>query len=110
TLHLPPHWYPPEIFRLERPRTYLNCVSRSQRGQCPAGSARSLLDEIENAVPIDHLASRCGKRRFVVAMGRICPEKGFHLALDAAARAGAPMFLAGSVFPYEDHRRYFQEQ
>jgi hypothetical protein len=26
TLHLPPAWYPPEIFCLRRPQTYLHCV------------------------------------------------------------------------------------
>jgi glycosyltransferase involved in cell wall biosynthesis len=45
-----------------------------------------------------------------VALGRICPEKGFHLALDAARRARVPLLLAGSVFPYPEHRRYFEEE
>src|SRR5947209_15915404 len=30
TLHLPPDWYPDEVFRLRRPNWFLNCVSRSQ--------------------------------------------------------------------------------
>lgn len=38
TLHLHPSWYPPEVFRLDRPGTYLNCVSPLQRRDCPAGS------------------------------------------------------------------------
>lgn len=29
TLHLPVQWYPPEIFRIGRRRTFLQCVSRS---------------------------------------------------------------------------------
>jgi glycosyltransferase involved in cell wall biosynthesis len=43
-------------------------------------------------------------------MGRICPEKGFHLAIDAAQVAGVPLVLAGQVFPYETHQKYFAEQ
>ncbi len=42
-------------------------------------------------------------------MGRICPEKGFHIALDAAREAGVPLLLAGGVFAYPEHRRYFAE-
>jgi glycosyltransferase involved in cell wall biosynthesis len=46
---------------------------------------------------------------YVVAIGRICPEKGLHLAVDAAEKAGMPLHLAGKVFPYADHIRYWRE-
>jgi len=45
-----------------------------------------------------------------MSLGRICPEKGFHHALDAAALAGIPLLSAGQAFPYQDHERYFTEQ
>ena len=38
TLHVPPDWYPPEVFQLDRPNTYLHCVSASQRARCPHGA------------------------------------------------------------------------
>ena len=107
TLHLPPGWYPPEVFRLERPDIHLHCVSRSQRRACPSGAR--LLPEIENGVPTGVLRPR-RKRQFAVALGRICPEKGFHLALEAAGRAGMPLLLAGEVFRYHAHLRYFREE
>src|SRR5205085_11918601 len=53
---------------------------------------------------------RHAKRNFVLALGRVCPEKGFHLALDAAERAGVPLLIAGQVFPYPAHQAYFAEQ
>lgn len=108
TLHLPPSWYPPEVFRLRRPRTYLQCVSPAQRRACPPGAA--LLPDIENGVPTEALTARHAKRRFVMMLGRICPEKGFHLGLDAAARARMPALLAGEVFRYEAHERYFRQE
>jgi glycosyltransferase involved in cell wall biosynthesis len=43
-------------------------------------------------------------------MGRVCEAKGFHLALDAAARAGAPLLVAGAVHAFPEHVRYFEEQ
>jgi glycosyltransferase involved in cell wall biosynthesis len=41
-------------------------------------------------------------------LGRICPEKGIHLALDAAKTARVPLILAGDVFPYREHLDYFK--
>jgi glycosyltransferase involved in cell wall biosynthesis len=105
TLHLPPAWYPPEIFCLRRPQTYLHCVSPAQRRACPATAV--LLPDIENDVPVEALRARHAKRHFALMLGRICPEKGFHLGLDAAERAHLPALLAGEVFRYETHEQYF---
>ncbi|MCZ7678225.1 MAG: glycosyltransferase [Sandaracinaceae bacterium] len=38
----------------------------------------------------------------------MCEEKGYHLAIEAARRAGAPPVLAGRVFDYPAHRLYFE--
>jgi glycosyltransferase involved in cell wall biosynthesis len=108
TLHLPPEWYPPAIFHPERPLTFLHCVSAAQRARCPAGAR--LLPDVPNGVALDDLAARHARRRFALALGRICPEKGFHLALDAAKRAGVPLLLAGQTFPYEAHETYFARE
>jgi len=105
TLHLPPDWYPGWIFSLDRPRTWLHCVSSSQQAACPPSSI--LLPYVANGVPIDRLRTHVRKRGYALALGRVCPEKGYHLALDAAARAGLPVLLAGEVFRYRDHELYF---
>jgi glycosyltransferase involved in cell wall biosynthesis len=68
------------------------------------------LEPIENGVPVDALAARHAKRRFALVLGRICPEKGIHLAIEAAKRADMPLLIAGEVFPYDAHRRYFTEE
>ena len=108
TLHLPPSWYRPEVFHSARRNVYLHCVSRSQHGTCPAGAR--LLPEISNGVPARALECRCRKRSFAVSLGRICPEKNVHVALDAGRRARVAVLLAGQVYPYEAHERYFREQ
>jgi glycosyltransferase involved in cell wall biosynthesis len=108
TLHLPPSWYPGSVFALERPDTYLHCVSDSQRRACP--SSPLLLPTIPNGVDVDHFRHRWRKRGFVAALGRICPEKGFHFAIDAARRARVSLRLAGRVFPYEAHQQYFDRE
>lgn len=106
TLHLPPAWYPSEVFRLTRPDTHLICVSNSQLRECPPGA--QIHRVIDNGVHLDRYRPARTKGRYVVALGRICPEKGFHLALDAATHCGLPLILAGTVFGYAAHQEYFQ--
>jgi glycosyltransferase involved in cell wall biosynthesis len=106
TLHLPPSFYPASVFSLQRPRTWFTCVSQSQLNACP--DSPLLSGWIGNGVPLD-LYSPGEPDNYVLAMGRICPEKGFHLALDAADLAGVPLHLAGKLYPYPDHIRYWKE-
>ncbi|MBX6425875.1 MAG: glycosyltransferase [Variibacter sp.] len=109
TLHLPTAWYPSDALTPQRPDTWLNCVSRSQQAACP--ESPSLLAPIANGVPVRELAAGVhARRRFALAIGRICPEKGYHLALAAARRAECPLLLGGDVWDCEAHRRYFAEQ
>lgn len=108
TLHLPIECYSKKIFHLNRPETYLNCVSRHQWQSLPRSlSVRGFID---NGVPIPSEPTPHKKRGFVAALGRICPEKGFHLALRAARKAGMPLFLAGELFRYPAHEAYFQKK
>jgi glycosyltransferase involved in cell wall biosynthesis len=107
TLHLPPEWYPPEVFHLQRPETWLHAVSPSQHRACPPCPA--LLPPIENGVPLGLLHLPLARRRFALVLGRICPEKNQHAALEAGTRAGMPVLLGGQVFPYEAHERYWQD-
>jgi glycosyltransferase involved in cell wall biosynthesis len=109
TLHLPPDWYPKHIFEMNRRHFQLNCVSWSQYRRCPASP--HLTKPIANGVEVSKFAGApARKRTFALALGRVCPEKGFHHALDAARIAGIPLLLAGQVFPYDAHLRYFDEE
>jgi glycosyltransferase involved in cell wall biosynthesis len=107
TLHLPLAWYPPEALRLARPDLWLVPVSQDQVRRGPPLARLSA--PIENGVDVE-LFQPGRKRRFALALGRICPEKGFHLALDAARTADVALLLAGAVYPYADHQRYFAEE
>jgi glycosyltransferase involved in cell wall biosynthesis len=107
TLHLPPDLYPECIYRGEHPGLFLHCVSQAQHHHCPARD--NLLAPIENGVEIP-APSAIRRRDFALSLGRICPEKGYHLAIDAARMAGVPYFIGGEAFPYEAHLRYLAEQ
>jgi CelD/BcsL family acetyltransferase involved in cellulose biosynthesis/glycosyltransferase involved in cell wall biosynthesis len=106
TLHLWPDVYPAHIFTAGRPNLHLLCVSEAQRRACP-GTARPLL--IRNGVNLRELTPEQPKDGFVLVLGRICPEKGFHVAIDAAKAAGLRVVIGGAVFPHESHLRYFDE-
>src|SRR5438045_2285662 len=85
-------------------RSWFSCVSRAQAREL--SDLEHLIATIENGVEVHRTANK-HRRRFAAGLGRICPEKNFHAALDAAAAAHTPMLLAGRVFAYPDHEAYF---
>lgn len=109
TLHLPRSSYSDGDLRRPRPNVWMNCVSATQRhtfADIPA-----VIATIENGAPIDPEAPvPMHARRFALWLGRICPEKAVHEAIEAAARADTPLLIAGRTYPYESHVRYFEEQ
>jgi glycosyltransferase involved in cell wall biosynthesis len=108
SLHLPLSWYADEVLHPQRPLTWLQPVSRHQAHGAPEGVR--LLAPIENGVAENPFARVARKRNFALVLGRICPEKGFHDAIAAARAANMPLLIAGEVFAWETHRRYFDEQ
>lgn len=108
TLHLRPDLYSKEALFPERPGTWLHCVSAAQHRGCPPGMP--LLDPVPNGVDLEAFGPRGVKEEFALCLGRICPEKGFHLAVDAAKEADVDLLLGGDVFPYPAHQRYFAEE
>ena len=66
-----------------------------------------MLGFVENGVDLS--SGPHARRNYALALGRICPEKGFHFALRAAAIARSPLLLAGEVFPYPYHQDYFRK-
>lgn len=108
TLHLPLEWYSQNALRPDRPDTHLHCVSASQRKRCRHDAA--FLPDIENGVDADRFRIRISKRNYAISLGRICPEKGFHIAMDASKKAKIPFMLAGRVFPYANHMKYFSDE
>jgi glycosyltransferase involved in cell wall biosynthesis len=108
TLHLPFDWYPPELFR-PRPNLDFNVVSEWQRASL--SSRVALRATIPNGVDLcEWRPAREPAGGYVLCLGRICHEKGFDIALRAARAARVPLVLAGEVFAYPEHERYFSEQ
>lgn len=107
TLHLPIAWYPAQAWTFRQPVQFC-CVSQSQWRTRPRDLDGAMV--IENGVALPALDFEVQRENFALALGRICPEKNAHEALDAGTRAGVPVLLGGQVFPYPAHRRYFDEE
>jgi glycosyltransferase involved in cell wall biosynthesis len=103
TIHLPPSWYSRKSFEFP---VHLVWVSRDQRNASHCGKG----DLIPNGVRLDRFYAEGSRESYIVALGRICPEKGYHLALDAANACGRQLRLAGQVFPYSEHQHYFKRE
>lgn len=112
TLHLPPEWYPRAALHPARGNTFLHAVSEAQdRALRPLADPRAVLAPIANGVPVAALgAARHARRGFALTLGRLCPEKGQHIALDAAHRAGIKLLVAGAAFPYSAHEDYVRRE
>ncbi len=108
TLHLPPGWYPGAALSPARPRTYLHCVSAAQHRALPPHVAA--LPPIPNGVDVAALSAvRHARRAYAITLGRICPEKGQHAALQAAHRAGIGLLIGGIAYAYPAHQAYLAE-
>jgi len=105
SLHLPLSWYKEDALRPSRPNTALVCVSKTQR-RCAAPDVR-ITAVVPNGVDVANVGSTRGKGSYALMLGRICPEKAPHLAIEAAERAHMELFIAGTVFDYPEHRQYF---
>lgn len=106
TLHLPIEWYPNAAWT-RFPRYRFCCVSASQRRTCPPALPACV---IENGVPLPPIPADSPRRNYALVLGRICPEKNQHEALEAGTRAGLPVWLAGQVFPWREHQEYFRRK
>jgi glycosyltransferase involved in cell wall biosynthesis len=107
TLHLPITLY--NIDLLNACTAHYVCVSLSQRSQC-LGIKRLLTQIVPNGVFIPSAIHRKENPKFAFSLGRICPEKGYHLAIDAAKKACVPLIIAGEVFNYTDHIKYYNAE
>jgi glycosyltransferase involved in cell wall biosynthesis len=108
TVHLPRHFYPPASFKSVSTNVTFSCVSQSQ-AQTFSGLERKM-EVVPNGIALDRFRPNFGERSGLLWLGRICEEKGPHLALDIAARSGLPIILAGQVYPFSYHQEFFKRE
>ena len=113
TLHLPRSFYPAQSFENVAPNVSFNCVSNSQAASF--ADLDNMLSVVPNGIALDRFDQSVGSqagsaKKGLLWLGRICEEKAPHLALQIAERAGLPITLAGQVYPFSYHQRYFERE
>jgi glycosyltransferase involved in cell wall biosynthesis len=86
------------------PHVHFNAISDHQRRGL---GGLKVVDTIHNAVDPDRYTYREDKQDYLAFLGRIIPEKGVHVAIDAADRAGLPLKIAGRIERTDAGREYF---
>jgi glycosyltransferase involved in cell wall biosynthesis len=90
----------------------LVAISKSaQQQEQKKGFPLNIVAVIHHGIPIKNVMPSIHPANFFVWLGRMVPEKGAHLAIEAAKKAGVPLVLAGIVDQHVPQaRRYFHEE
>ena len=85
---------------------YYNTVSRAQFSTVPPLERPQHAGVVCNAVDVASFPFSTQKDDYLLCLNRVAPEKGTHLAIEAARRAGRKLIIAGKV----DHvdRDYYE--
>lgn len=93
---------------LSRSDLLFTCVSQTQRERI--GHGIPVEATVPNGVDLEFFRPLADPlRNYAACLGRVCPEKGYDSALRAAHATGLALRVAGLVFPYSEHQRYFAE-
>lgn len=108
TLHSPVARYRHEAWVRQSGGTHFQCVSETQRRDCP--TLLGNVSVIENGVALPEGDIHRKREDFAVAIGRICPEKNVHEALEAGTLSGMRVLVGGHLFRFQEHGEYFHNQ
>lgn len=111
TLHLARRLYHQVNFSVVPSCVSFNCVSRSQTSEFE--DLPRVLGGVPNGIAVDRFPREFvpgHQREYLLWVGRICEEKGTHTALDVAHKVGARMIIAGTVYPFLYHQKYFARE
>ncbi len=88
-------------------RARLCAISLSQAASAPEIKLAGI---VHNAVELPTAPPSVAHERYLIEVARITPDKGQHLAIQVAQRAGRKLILAGKVERSGEGLQYFEEQ
>ncbi|GAA1810292.1 glycosyltransferase family 4 protein [Nesterenkonia flava] len=106
TMHGPVVGLSGEYFRRLGTSVDIIAISDAQRRMAPD---LNWIGTVHNAVDVASFPFRAEKEDFLLWLGRFSPDKGAHLAIDAARAAGRRIVLAGKLNEAPE-RRYFEAE
>jgi glycosyltransferase involved in cell wall biosynthesis len=98
-----------DVFAALGSQLRLVSISHSQQRQAPQ---LAWVGTVANAVAVEDLRvdHREASEPYLLCLARICPDKGQHIAVEVARRAGMRLVLAGKVDCTPGSREYFERQ
>lgn len=87
-------------------RWYYNTISESERRRMPPIAGGIDLGFVHNGIDVGSFPFASDKDDYLLFLSRISPEKGPHLAVEAAKRLGKRLLIAGKVDAYD--RAFFE--
>src|SRR5438045_9326572 len=88
-------------------RARLCAISVNQAAAAPALRIAGI---VHNAVELPTAPPSTSHERYLIEVARITPDKGHHLAIEVAPRAGRNVTLAGQVEQTKEGKRRVQAQ
>lgn len=88
---------PDSRFVWERYTGYYNTISRSQARYISGFPNAQFAGVVHNGIDVKSFPFRAKKDDYLLDLARISPEKGTHIAIEVARRAGMPLIIAGKV-------------
>ena len=76
---------------------WYNTISHAQRATMPAIGGGTFAGVVHNGIDVESFPFSSQKDDYLLFISRICPEKGAHLAIEAARRLGMRLIIAGKV-------------
>jgi glycosyltransferase involved in cell wall biosynthesis len=85
---------------------YYNSISNYQQSCFPE---LNYVGTVYNAIDFSRYTFKEKKEDFILFLGRICHQKGTHLAIQAALRSNHRIIISGKIDPGEDSK-YFEDK
>ena len=85
---------------------YYNTISHAQTGTVPSLQRPRHAGMVHNAIDVGSFPFSAAKGEYLLCINRVAPEKGTHLAIEVARRAGRKLLIAGKVDSVD--REYFE--
>jgi glycosyltransferase involved in cell wall biosynthesis len=109
TLHLPPDLCPGELWGAAHwPNLFFNCVSSCQIASF--NGLPNLISTVSNGIDLQRFSFSRVKGDYLLWLGRICEEKGAHVAIEVARLSRRKLVLAGAIYPFTCHQQYFERK
>jgi len=108
TLHLPRSLYPADAFENVPANVHFNCVSESQMREFK--ELPSIPEMVRNGIAVERFRMGGKRANQLLWLGRVCPEKAPHLAIQAALKTKMEIVVAGQIYPFTSHKQYWDAE